>query len=373
MKKKKSIIILIASLTAAFMLAGCSGNTSEGGNSSVKTGGAAGNQLYKSGADSDAAAYSENSDGSGQSVQDEAAETDPSRKLIRTVFISAETEHYSELVDQVDTDVKKLGGYVESCNETLSGSDDTSGKYISMTLRIPKDKADQLIKTIGDSSNITSRSENTDDVTLQYTDIESQKKALKTEEKRLNEMMENAKEMSDIIAIEDKLTEVRGNIDSLESQIRVYDNQIEYTTVNLDITEVASYSPTGEGSVGERISSGFVKSLKSVGHGFVSFFVWFISNLPVIAVWVLIIFAIVKISRSCAKRHESKKKKQNAQYVYYPRNPGQMNNPVQMNMPGQNNIQSQNGSLAKNEDKKTAGDKISQNTNMTGTSEKDKK
>ncbi len=95
-------------------------------------------------------------------------------------------------------------------------------------------------------------------------DLESHKKALVTEQDRLLELMEQAETVEDIITIEGRLSEVRYQIESMESQLRTYDNKVDYSTVYLYINEVRRYSPSEEAGVGERIKSGFLKSLDGV-------------------------------------------------------------------------------------------------------------
>ena len=92
-------------------------------------------------------------------------------------------------------------------------------------------------------SNITYRQENVEDVTLDYVDVESRKKMLETEQQRLLELLETAESLDDILTIESRLTEVQYELDSKESQLRTYDNQIDYSTVYLDINEVVRYTP----------------------------------------------------------------------------------------------------------------------------------
>lgn len=356
--KKNRFSIIAAVTMMSLALSGCAGTSQESSGSAGAQSGAKStvNQVQLS----DGGTYSAdngNTDGSvsgdvdsgysadsGTTSQDEVKEgedSDSSRKLIRTVSISAETEKYDKLVSEVNAQTTKLGGYVENSDESLSDSDDTeSGRYISMTLRIPKDKADKLIDSVSKESNITARSENSEDVTLEYTDIASHEKALKAEEKRLMELMDSAEKMSDVIAIEDKLADVRYNIDSIESQIRVYDNQVDYTTVNLDITEVKTYSATGEESTGERIASGFMKSLKGVGHGLVEFFIWFVTHIPYIVIWAAVIFLIIWICRKCSKKSEAKKEKMRQQYyANYMKQNGPQNNGFQQNAPQNNGFQ----------------------------------
>jgi hypothetical protein len=69
-------------------------------------------------------------------------------------------------------------------------------------------------------------------------DLESHKKALQEEEKRLLSFMEDAESIEDLITIEDRLTNVRYQLESMESQLRTYDNQVNYSSVHMNIEEV---------------------------------------------------------------------------------------------------------------------------------------
>ena len=71
--------------------------------------------------------------------------------------------------------------------------------------------------------------------------LQSHKKALLAEQESLLSMMEQAESIEDIIAINEQLTDVRYQIESMESQLRTYDNQVDYSTVNLYIDEVERY------------------------------------------------------------------------------------------------------------------------------------
>ena len=64
-----------------------------------------------------------------------------------------------------------------------------------------------------------------DDVTLRYVDVDSHKKALETEQERLLALLEKAENVEDIITIENRLSDVRYELENYESQIRLLDNQ----------------------------------------------------------------------------------------------------------------------------------------------------
>lgn len=224
------------------------------------------------------------------------------RKLIKTVNISAETEKFDTLIPDLQGQVESLGGYIESISVY-----DINSYYVEehlekqrgadMTARVPKEKLDGFLARVGEQANVTSHSESVEDVTLQYVDLESHKKALLTEQERLIELLGEAESVEDIIAIEGRLSEVRYQLESMESQLRTYDNKIDYSTVYLYVTEVRKYTPSVDASVGEKIANGFVKSLEDIGYGIRDLAVGFVIDLPYIVLWIVIIAVIVLILR----------------------------------------------------------------------------
>lgn len=218
------------------------------------------------------------------------------RKLIKNVNLSVETEQFDSLVPVVEQRVAALGGYIEEMSSYSRNNEYTSGyqgtryfRYASMTVRIPRENLEIFLEEVGEQSNVVSRSERVTDVTLQYVDLESHKKALLTEQDRLLELMEQAETVEDIIAIEGRLSEVRYQIESMEAQLRTYDNKIDYSTVYLNIDEVEHYSPTEDATTGERIRNGFMESVEGVGRGFRNFAIWFVINIPYLLVWAVVI------------------------------------------------------------------------------------
>ena len=218
------------------------------------------------------------------------------QKLIRTVSMDVETEQFDELIGQIEEKTKALGGYIED-SYTYNGrsyrSNDT--KNANLTIRIPSVRLDEFLSAVSDQSNVTSKNETVTDVTLQYVDLESHKKALEAEQERLLEMIEQAETVEDMITIESRLSEVRYQLESQESQLRTFDNQIQYSTVCLIIAEVEKYTPVAERTFFEKISDGFTDNLAGVAEDLVNFVIWFISSLPYLVVWGIIIAIAVKL------------------------------------------------------------------------------
>ena len=251
-------------------------------------------------------------------VMEEPAETiegtqaeqinDHGRKLIRTYNISAETKEFQKLIADVETQVAALGGYIENCDMGAhSYSNDTH--YANYVIRIPKDKAPGFVAHVEEASNVIQKSENVEDVTLSYVDLESHKKSLQTEQDRLFELLEQAETIEDIITIESRLSEVRYQLESMESQLRTYDNKIDYSTIYLDIEEVEEITLPEEKTFVGRITEGLAENFKDVCDGLVDLLVWFITGLPywiLLAIFVLLVIIIVKVCKKSAVKRRMK-------------------------------------------------------------------
>lgn len=239
--------------------------------------------------------------------QEEAAGS--GRKLIRRVSLSAETTKFDELIVKLTNRVDELGGYIENSDIYGGGIYDSSTRSADFTIRIPSSKLDSFVDEVAEASNVTHKSQNVEDITLQYVDLQSKKEALVVEQERLMELLEKADSLESVLALESRLTEVRYELQSMESRLRTYDNQVDYATVDLRISEVEIYTPPEPKGIWEEVSTGFVDSLKGVGNGLVNFFVGLIIALPYLAVWGIGIWVAVWIIKKLIRRRKARKAK----------------------------------------------------------------
>lgn len=230
------------------------------------------------------------------------------RKLIRTVSLDLETKEFDQMLGLVEGKVSELGGYIENM-QTYNGSRYSNRepeRNSNLTIRVPKDRLDEFLNAVSEAGNVVNRSENVEDVTLAYVDMESRRNSLQTEQERLLALLENAQSLEDIITLEERLSNVRYQLETMESQLRTYDNKVDFATVHMDIQEVKELTPVVEKTVGQRLADGFMKNLKNVGNGFVDFFVWLVVCSPYLITWALIIVAIVMIVKLCIRRSRKK-------------------------------------------------------------------
>lgn len=294
--KVRKLLALLLSLSLLLALAGCGAKSESAYDMAVPEAGAPQYMVAETMADN---SLTEESAAS--------ASVPENRKWIVTVDMSAETEDMDILIAGIQEQIDALGGYVQ--NQRISnGSYRSNYRYRSanLTVRIPAESVDSFTEKVNGMANVTHSSKDLEDITLSYVATESRMLALQTEEERLLELMAKADTMSDLLEIEARLTDVRYELESVTSQLRSYDNLVSFATIYLNIEEVKEYTPVAEKTRWEKITDGFVKSLKGVWNGFLDFVVWFIVNIPYILVFGAIIFVVIWIVRKAAKKKKVK-------------------------------------------------------------------
>ena len=222
------------------------------------------------------------------------------QKLVRKLWIDTETEDLDALLNTMEDAIAQVSGYVEA-RQVYHGSISASRRYrnAELTLRIPAEKVDTFIDGISGVSNIVSSRETVDDITLTYVATQSRITALETEQSRLLELLAQAENMDDLLQIESRLTDVREELESITSQLLIYDNQVNYGTIYLSVSEVKEFTETQEPeTVWQRMGSGFMTNLKDLGNGIVEVFVWLVAGLPyLIPLGLLITLAVFLLKK----------------------------------------------------------------------------
>ena len=231
------------------------------------------------------------------------------RKLIRDVSMNVEARDFDGVLSQITDKVGELGGYVESSDVSGVSVNSYGGsqqRHADIRARIPADRLDRFVETVESAGNVTSKQEQVTDVTLQYSDVQSRKKSMEIEQERLWALLEKAESLDAVVALEARLSEIRYELESYTSQLRLYDNQVDYSTVSINMREVKDLTPTAPDSIGTRIQKGFNRSLNNLGEAGTDLIVWIASNSPILLVLAVIIAAVVLIVRGLSRRTQGR-------------------------------------------------------------------
>lgn len=225
-------------------------------------------------------------------------ETDNS-KIIKTAEVDLETKNYTKAIDSILSTVKAKGGYIQSSKSY--GSYDDNSRGANYVIRMPKNYFDEFLTNVGNLGKITSSSTQGENISSQYYDTEAHLKALKVQEDRLLELLKKSGSLKDILEIENQLSNVRYQIESLTSSLKNWDNQVDYSTININVHEV-SVLTTKPVSLGDKIKKTFNDSLKSLGSLFKIILLVIVALIP----YLIIIVPISVIAYVLVKKRKKK-------------------------------------------------------------------
>lgn len=244
----------------------------------------------------------------GESLDLETQEVQ-TRKLIKNVELTIQTKTYDAFMEDLQAGLAAQGGYVQQSSMRGSGEGEKSRRSATIVVRVPADHLDAFLSAVSSNGVVISRSENVQDVTMDYVDVESRLEALRTEQESLLALLEKAGSLQDVLAVQDRLTQVRGDIESYEAKLRTMQTLVANSTVTIRVDEVEKEPDAQEKGIWQEIGDGFLNSLKVVGRGLRSVFVWFMSALPFLLVAAAVAVVILLIVRMAQRRSRKKKEK----------------------------------------------------------------
>ncbi len=290
---KKIIALILSLLTVAALLCSCGASTPAEVLPVNKN--VAGRDGFYSAADEAIALEAEKKKNSEPIAEAPAnTETEISRKIVKTFRVSIESLQYDETLTTIKQKVAEFGGYISDSTE--SGNINSS-RHANFTVRVPAEKAEAFLATVGETGNVLSSSLSTDDITDSYYDVKSQLESLEKEEARLLELMEKADTLDYMLKIEDTLTNVRARITSLYYQIQLMDKSVDYSYVYLNVSEVKEYQPSEEPTFWNKIGdalSGAIDVFGSVVQFILLVLAWIWPFLLLAGVILVLIFVIEK-------------------------------------------------------------------------------
>lgn len=166
------------------------------------------------------------------------ADVAPERMLIWRAYLTLEVRDVAAGVGKAAEVAEQFGGYVESKSEESQSSG-------SLLLRIPADRFRSAVGVLEGFGKVTRKSVSGQDITEQYVDIEARLKTKKKLRDRLQQLLQKAKDVKDVIAIETELNRVQSDIDSMEARMRVLKGQVDYATIEVSLEKKKVLGPLG--------------------------------------------------------------------------------------------------------------------------------
>ncbi len=159
------------------------------------------------------------------------------RKTITTVDMTIKVNDAAAGVDEVSKMAVDSGGYVSSSSvyDSYYGSD--TGKEGYVTVRVPESEYSSFLASVEDLGEVSFKSVNAQDVTEEYIDLNARLDNLQRQETRLQEILNMTVTVEEVLSVEKELGRVRGDIKSLTGRLNYLEDRIEFSTINIRVTE----------------------------------------------------------------------------------------------------------------------------------------
>lgn len=233
-------------------------------------------------------------------------------KLIYSASATVETTEFDRTIEKLSALVEQYGGFVES--SSINGSNYytqsrgySSERYASYVIRVPSGKFSALMGSLSTLGNVPYSHTYTENITAQYYDTDARLTAYQTQEARLLEMMEAAETVEDLIAIEEKLTELRYQIESLQSTLKNWDRQVAYSTLDLEVQEVIEYTPESRMSYGQELALALTNGLRRTGEFFKDLLLAIVGALPALVILAVVLAILIPVWKKHWKARRAKK------------------------------------------------------------------
>lgn len=233
------------------------------------------------------------------------------RLIVYNADIEVETTDFDGAVATLNKLIADFGATLSNSDVRgdaayhASGSASINNRYSWYEINVPAEKLDEFLAGSGNIGNVIWQHKSSSDITDAYSDNEIRLATLRAEQQRLTELISDAETISDLIALEDRLSSVSYEIESLESSKRRWDNQLAFSRVTVNLREVSLYTNTGNLSLGQRIADAFKGGFTTFGRGLVSLFIGFISLIPYVIIAAIVVVIIVIIRKKKKKRSAS--------------------------------------------------------------------
>ncbi len=189
-------------------------------------------------------------------------ETPPERKLVQNAELRVEVGNYAAARGAVDEALAVAGGYLVDAQVQHR---DGEVSQAMLTLRVPADRMARFLEACAGQGTVLRESLGSEDVTDQYYDVKARlANARKLEARLLDIVATKSDTVSSLLEVERELARVREEIERFEGKMRLWDTQVAFSLVKLELATKQVYAATTPPSFGERIAAAFAGSLHAM-------------------------------------------------------------------------------------------------------------
>jgi hypothetical protein len=193
----------------------------------------------------------------------------PAPLVVRTAELRLTAQAFDSLRVEVDRILLQFGGHIAQLN---IASPTGEARSLTATLRIPSPQLEAALTELRKLGHVEGESQGGEEVTQQSVDLEARlNNARRTEERLTQILATRTGKLSDVLEVEEKLSQVRGEIEQAEAEQKSLNNRVSFATVSLQVSEDYRTPLAGDApsSVGTRLSNAAVDGMHVAFNGFI--------------------------------------------------------------------------------------------------------
>lgn len=181
-------------------------------------------------------------------------------KIIVSGLLRLETKNIEQILEEITRKIKEAEGYIQNSNTSKNYR---GNRYFSATIRIPSGNYDKFVESLKSTGNTVEYTYSTKDITDEYYDYKTRLTTLEAEYEKVLEFYDGANTIEELMSIEERLTDIQYEIDSIKNKIKNYDLLTEYSTLELSITETEILTNTEE-NFSAKVNNAFIEGIENL-------------------------------------------------------------------------------------------------------------
>jgi len=209
--------------------------------------------------------------------------------IIRTAQLSLTTNDFGHIRESISRILTSHEGYIAQLEmDTPAGE----ARSLDATLRIPAMQLDAALLDLKRLGHVDAESQRGEEVTQRVIDIQARLSNLRVTEARLTDILrQRTGKLADVLAVEEQIDSVRGQIESIEAEQKNLNKQIAFAAVQLKVREeykkpLALNNP----SLLTRLRNAAIQGVQTLGEGVVGLLLFFLSYGPTLLVVAALLF-----------------------------------------------------------------------------------
>jgi len=217
---------------------------------------------------------------------------DLGNRIVRTatVDLAVGKDRLNDTINRATDVVTRAKGIYVGSSTSVPDDGPATGQ---VTFRVPVDAFEAVLRELKGLGTYRGEQSSTEDVTNQYVDLSGQLASWRAQERVYLRLLDRAKSIADVIAVQNQLQQVQSNIERLQGQVNHLEDQSSFSTIVLQLREpgAAAGRPAG------RLARAWATAVNGLGVMAAAVLVGVIWLTPVVVLAGAVLFGVRALRR----------------------------------------------------------------------------